>query len=299
MTEINHPQYIEMKDGTIATDPRLDRLVEKDEKSQAYPVMGTIVTADDPFVSKLWDLDAFLDQGQEGACVGFGCTHELIADPIPVKGLDAPFAREKIYFEAQKIDPWPGGAYPGASPFYEGTSTLAGVKITQSLGYVSQYRWCDNVDDMRRVVGNYGPVVIGVNWYSGMFNPDSNGFIHVTGYIAGGHCLIVIGVDEEEGCFILHNSWGSDWGQGGRCKISFADMARLLAEDGDAIVLVIRHDPNAEEPAAEQNFFRRSRSKIVHDSHRNISMDITYSTLSEAIADGCRPCKVCKPQEAS
>lgn len=52
-----------------------------------------------------------------------------------------------------------------------------------------------------------------------------------------------------------------------------------------------------EEPAPEPNFFRKRNSKVVHDSHRGVRVDISYSTLAEAIADGCRPCKVCKPVE--
>lgn len=292
METINHPQFNVMADGTIATDLRLDRLPQDDERNRRFAAVGTIVEADAPFVSKVWNLSDYLDQGQEGACVGFGTTHELLADPIPVRGLDATFAREKVYWEAQKIDPWAGGAYPGATPFYEGTSTLAGVKVAQTLGYITEYRWAFDVDDMRRVVGNYGPMIIGVNWYSGMFNPDATGTIHVSGYIAGGHCLLVIGVDEARGAFVLHNSWGADWGENGRCFISFADMARLLAEDGDAVVPVVRSDP-----AAKQNFFRSSRSKVVHDTHAKIRQDVWYPTLAAALTDGCRPCRICRPKE--
>jgi len=30
-----------------------------------------------------------------------------------------------------------------------------------------------------------GPVVIGSNWYNGMFNPDANSYVKPTGGIAG------------------------------------------------------------------------------------------------------------------
>jgi hypothetical protein len=311
--EIDHPMFNLMRDGTIATDPRLGRLVQDDPSNRRFRAVGSVVSADAPFKSALWNLTAFLDQGAEGACVGFGTTHELLADPVPVAGLDATFAREKIYWEAQKDDPWEGGAYPGAQPFYEGTSTLAGIKAAEKLGYFPEYRWAFTLDDMRRVIGNYGPMVIGVNWYSGMFDTDSAGYIHVSGYIAGGHCLLVVGIDEEHGCFILHNSWGPAWGVTGRAKISFDDMARLLSEEGEAAVLVTRADPGAvepepvpfepeppiepEEPASSQNFFRKTNSFVVHDSHKGIRRDIWYATVAEAIADGCRPCKRCKPTD--
>jgi hypothetical protein len=62
-----------------------------------------------------------LDQGKEGACVGFAWSHELAAYPVRVE-VDDEFARSKIYAEAQKIDEWPGEAY-------HGTSVLAGAKV--------------------------------------------------------------------------------------------------------------------------------------------------------------------------
>jgi hypothetical protein len=296
---IDHPQYIEMRDGTIATDPRLDRLVQQDPRNRAFPAVPRLVESDAPFESKTWRLDEFLDQGEEGACVGFGCTHELIADPVEVRGLDAEFARV-VYWEAQKIDPWAGGSYAGASPYYEGTSTLAGVQILERMGYVTEYRWAFTVDDMRRVLAHYGPVILGVNWYSGMYDTDRDGYVNVKGYIAGGHLLLVIGVDEEESAFILHNSWGKDWGVNGRAKISFEDMAQLLYEQGEACVPVVRADPNAEEdpapeePAAERSFFRASTSRVVHANHKGIRQDIWYATLAES---GYPACKVCKPKE--
>ena len=73
-----------------------------------------------------------LDQGQEGACTGFAVAHELIAQPSVVrKGINAKFAREKLYWEAQKIDPFPGGDYPGAEPNMEGSTVLSAIAPPQ------------------------------------------------------------------------------------------------------------------------------------------------------------------------
>lgn len=239
---------IKLRDGSFTTDPRLDRTVQFDEASREFPIRNLIL-AKRPR-SMTWKLDIRLDQGKEGACVGFGISHELAATPSPVPDLNAQYAREQIYWEAQKIDGQPGGAYPGAVPFYEGTSVLAGLKTAQSLGWMDSYRWAFGIDDLILGVGYNGPAVLGIRWYQGMSTPDSNGLSRPTGRIAGGHCILARGVDLLNERFRLPNSWGRSWGVDGECFITFKDMDRLLHEDGEAAFFIGRH--MAVKPAKEK-----------------------------------------------
>lgn len=229
---------MDLKGGFTTSDPRLDRLVQFDERSRAFPVMATI-TPTKPR-SYTWRVDSWFDQGMEGACVGFAWTHELAARPKVITGLTNQFAREQVYWAAQALDHWEGGAYPGASPFYEGTSVLAGAKATQNLGYISEYRWAFGLDDLRMAVGYKGPAVLGINWYDGMFQPDAEGRIQPTGTVRGGHAVVAYSNSERYGRFRLWNSWGPEWGQNGSCWVSHEDMDRLLREDGEACIPVIR-----------------------------------------------------------
>ena len=174
-------------------------------------------------------------------CPGTGVSHELAARPSEVSGLDIKFAREKIYWEAQKIDPWPGGAYPGASPRYEGSSVLAAIKAAQRLGYFDSYRWSFSLQDLILGVGYSGPAVMGTTWYEGMSKPDNSGIIRPTGQDAGGHCYLIDQVIPKRKLFGGLNSWGPEWGVDGRFYISFDDMDRLLHEDGEAVFTVCRH----------------------------------------------------------
>lgn len=229
----------QLRDGSIAGDPRLARIVQFDERSRQYPVRATIGATKKPR-SYTWRCGQHLDQGDEGACVGFSLTHELIARPAEVRGLDAKFAREQVYWEAQKLDEWAGGSYPGASPQYEGTSVLAGMKVLRKLGYIEEYRWAFGLDDLVMAVGYSGPAVLGVSWYEGMFAPWSCGHLHVQGQWMGGHAILCKGVSVKDQTFTLHNSWGTGWGDGGDAKISWSEMARLLHEQGEAVIPVTR-----------------------------------------------------------
>lgn len=256
-----------LKDGTEVEDPRLDRLYEEDWNSLNFPVTAKLEEAQ-PYESYepesfTWPVLAYLDQGQEGACVGFGFTHEAVARPNVVRvfkdntgyiPLDAKFARERIYWEAQKIDEWPGGSYPGGSPVYEGTSVLSGAKVMVQLGIYTKYYWALDLKQLALAVAYVGPAVMGLKWFEGMYEPDDQGYIHPTGKLTGGHCLIANrveivwtdptaektweNVNKNKSYFGLHNSWGAKWGVTGGCFMLFSDMEKLLLDDGDACIPV-------------------------------------------------------------
>jgi hypothetical protein len=81
-------------------------------------------------------------------------------------------------------------------------------------------------------------VIVGVNWYDGFDNPDSRGLVKISGGIRGGHEFEVIGLDVDKKLFHAVNSWGTGWGKSGHFWFSFADMSRLLSEDGDCTQLL-------------------------------------------------------------
>jgi hypothetical protein len=260
----------ELKDGTTSEDPRLARLVQFDERSRGYPVIRERAPR---LRSRIWDLDKpyVIDQGSEGACVGFGVTNELLCEPVPNRfgGVDVAhkFAMN-LYWDAQKIDPWPGGSYPGADPYYEGTSILAGVQVAQSLGYFAEYRWAFGIEDLVLGLANEGPALLGVTWHESMYWPDYDHFIRPSGRVVGGHAIVARGVHIEyeevfakgaslwrwlvrsEPSFVdvdfdrsyvtLRNSWGPSYGDRGDCYITLRNLDRLLRDNGEAVFFVDR-----------------------------------------------------------
>lgn len=240
-------QFLPLRGGYSTTDPRLDFLPEKDERSREYPAVRLLGSAQQTPISKVWDLSARLDQGQEGQCVMYSLSHELAAEPVPVELPNNEIMLKKWitkrYHQAQREDQWPGGGYEGADPNYEGTSLLGGVKVLHALGLFQEYRWAFGEEDLFVSLGHLGPACIGVNWYAGMGQPDSNGLLNVSGQHIGGHAIIVRGVDVENGIYRLTNSWGRSYGVDGECFMTRQDMARLLGEEGECLIPVGRETP--------------------------------------------------------
>lgn len=251
-----------LKDGTETEDPRLDRLYELDWRSLDYPLSSALELSR-PYSTYYprgytWAIDQTLDQGRDGACVGFAYAHDLIARPQVLEDVDGDpvdnlFAKERLYWDFQRVDQWAGGAYPGASPVYEGTSVLAGAKVMKREGFYDSYYWGLSLEHMAIGVGYDGPCIFGTNWHEGMFQPNENGFIVPTGAVMGGHAVLIYSVsiewktwvdietsrnwenvDLRESYFKVKNSWGENWGEQGTCKISFLAVDMLLNNRGDA-----------------------------------------------------------------
>lgn len=212
----------------------LDRLVSFDEQSKAYPIR-TLVAGKRPRGYTWAGGPVVLDQGTEGACVGFSIAQELAARPVAIADVDAQTAFT-IYRAAQMIDEWPGESYSG-------TSVLAGMKTLQATGYYTEYRWAFSLLDLILAVGYAGPVVLGVNWREGMWDPDADGTLHVDGPVAGGHAILCRGVSVSRKMFRLRNSWSDQWGLDGECFVSFDDMQKLLDDQGEAAIPVGRRRP--------------------------------------------------------
>jgi hypothetical protein len=218
-----------------------------DERSRDYGVRKLLGTDPIERLPMFWEEGTVLDQGSEGACVGFGWMGEVIAAPMqpneqPSEELGNSLA-QFYYEQAKKIDEWPGEDYSG-------TSVLAGAKVMKHHGFISQYRWCFSIDDIIDTIIKRGPVVIGVPWYSSMYRTNSFGLTSISGGKVGGHCLVITGYDpamkigkQSLEVFRWRNSWGNDYGHGGSGYIKVSDLRRLFEEGGEACVPVIRNKP--------------------------------------------------------
>lgn len=220
---------------------KLGRIPEFDDRSLDFSIRKVVAEVAEP-ISQIWECPLTLNQGEISACVGFSWIHNISSTPEPTTGLNESTAIN-IYHLAQQLDDFPGTNY-------EGTSVLAGIKaVEQSFPDVFEsYHWAFSLQDLILAIGHIGPVTIGVNWYSKMFDVNKSGLIQIGGSLVGGHALLAIGVSLEEEIILLLNSWGPSWGVNGQAKISFKHMERLLHERGDACVATGKKTCNVTTP---------------------------------------------------
>ncbi|HUO45651.1 MAG TPA: C1 family peptidase [Acidimicrobiia bacterium] len=61
--------------------------------------------------------------------------------------------------------------------------------------------------------------------YQDFFAYTGGIYSHVSGAMAGGHCIEIIGYDDNQGCWIAKNSWGTGWGESGYFRIAYGQCA--------------------------------------------------------------------------
>lgn len=214
--------------------PVLDYVSRLDERNLAYRVTAEPSLLDR---SKFWTPGArVLDQGEEGACVGFGCANEAAASPVRVKPItnDTGFS---VYRRAKEIDEWEGVEYSG-------TSVRAGMLVGRELGWWSGFQWATNAAGLRSAL-ELGPVVIGIEWRLGMYEAP-NGVLTSTGHVVGGHCLLITGYTRRHSklrvpAYRLRNSWSAAWGANGSAYMRADELLHLLfGAGGEAAVPVDR-----------------------------------------------------------
>lgn len=137
----------------------------------------------------------------------------------------------RLYSTATTLDDSPG-SYP---PDDTGSSGLAVAQAAKQFAYINSYRHAFGLNHALGAL-MLSPMIVGTNWYSDMFNPDSYGFVRPTGSLEGGHEYLLLAVNTTGRTLAFANSWSSSWGKSGFFYMTYASFTTLLNQDGDVTV---------------------------------------------------------------
>ena len=209
----------------------LGRLIEHDPRSLAYEV-PMLLPRPEPV---LWPrYGPVLDQGNLGACTGFAMAAWLQCAPGCSAPLQAsafgPDLARSLYSRATELDRFPGQWPPDDT----GSSGLAVAKAAKRLGLIAAYRWAFSWSGLLHAL-QVGPVIVGVPWFEGMFDPDPDGVVVASGPVVGGHEFLVRGTTTHFGALhlVCDNSWGPGWADHGTFYLSQTTWQYLAANKAD------------------------------------------------------------------
>lgn len=111
-----------------------------------------------------------------------------------------------------------GNAQPGWEDLTSGIDSW--VYITTSFA---------SVDVIKEALYNYGPLVTTLEVYNDFYSYKNGVYEYTTGSRLGGHAVLLVGYTDDPsvsggGYFIVKNSWGTGWGEGGYFNIAYSQV---------------------------------------------------------------------------
>lgn len=223
------------KERIPSLNPKLKRHIEHDPRSRSFGFdtkgLTVVSVTHKRYIS-------ILDQGSVGSCTGNAGVGTLGSDPIYPKLPTDPYyslnqqGAVKLYSDAAVIDG--SGPYP---PNDFGSTGLSIAKALKKANLIGAYQHTFSLNGALKALSIY-PILVGMNWYNGMFKPARDGKVSITGPLMGGHEVMAREIDAKKSIVWFDNSWGSSWGVNGRFYLTFKDFETLLKRQGDVIVLL-------------------------------------------------------------
>ncbi len=75
------------------------------------------------------------------------------------------------------------------------------------------------------------PLITSFEVYEDFFSYGGGVYKHVTGKLAGGHAVIIVGYDDNLNCWICKNSWGNNFGENGFFRIAYGSLRKINGQE--------------------------------------------------------------------
>jgi C1A family cysteine protease len=184
------------------------------------------------------------DQGGCGSCVAFGTTASVEAKYRIQRGnpgLSVDLSEASLFF---CVGPASGASCAGGwnmTPAFDGYKNT-GVPDEACFPYTDHQQACSqcgdwqgratkitgwhtitSAADMKTWISTNGPLATCFTVYNDFYSYTSGIYKHVVGGVVGGHCVCVVGYNDNPGYWICKNSWGTGWGEAGFFCIAYGE----------------------------------------------------------------------------
>lgn len=200
------------------------------------------------------------DQGEEGACTGFGLA--AVIDILNRKTHNSRFkaSTRMLYEMAKRHDEWPGEKYAGSScrgairgwknmgvcsetdwrynAAKPGELTLKRAVAARDVTLGAYYRLRPEINEYHAALNEVGAIYVSANVHEGWWAPKASrkknapknqlALIKPSNTTEGGHAFAIVGYDQRG--FIVQNSWSKSWGSSGFALWMYEDWLENITD---------------------------------------------------------------------
>jgi C1A family cysteine protease len=173
------------------------------------------IAANDP--SSPWELSPqYLFSCGGGAC-SFGWMPSSAARYVVSKGVPD-----------QACMPYTAGAH-GDDARCSAACSDASSRVMKAKSVLTPTGGASSVDAVKQALMN-GPLLASMTVYEDLMYYTGGVYKHVTGDVAGGHAVSIVGYSDADQAWIVRNSWGTGWGENGFFRIAWGDPSGVGEE---------------------------------------------------------------------
>lgn len=257
--------------GVIVTPEEMQRLTETtrlralDETQVLEQLLGAPVSVDWRNVNGGNFVTPVKDQGSCGSCVSFGTCATMEA-AVRVKVQNPNY----IIDLSEAFCQFCGGAD------CSGWGLTSGLEFAQSTGVtdeacmpyqarnldcgssrcsdwqkrllkISSHTPHSTMEARKSAIATNGPVLAGMAVYNDFYAYRGGVYVKTAGATYEGlHCICVVGYDDAQQCWIVKNSWGTNWGEGGFIRIKYQQSDLLIDSSWSfySVLLEVKKKPD-------------------------------------------------------